>query len=29
MMRDRAPKAYASYAQQIYGTPTPARRSRA
>jgi hypothetical protein len=24
-MRDQAPKAYASYAQQIYGTPTPPR----
>jgi hemerythrin-like domain-containing protein len=24
-MRDQAPKAYASYAQEIYGTPTPPR----
>lgn len=24
-MTDQAPKAYASYAQEIYGTPTPAR----
>lgn len=28
-MRDQAPKAYAAYAQEVYGTPTPPRLRRA